>query len=92
MPQVFKVCGYVVFMWFAESNPLEPIHVHVCKGIPAENATKIWITKARKALLCHNKSKIPVHKLHIIIKLIEANVHEIVEKWLDYFGKISFYC
>lgn len=58
MPQVFRVGGYLVFIWYAESNPLEPVHVHVCEGVPSENATKIWITKEHRTLLCHNKSNI----------------------------------
>ena len=40
MPQVFKIGSYVIFIWYAESNPLEPIHVHVSEGVPSENATK----------------------------------------------------
>ena len=51
MPQVFKVGVYLVFLWFAEGVPLEPIHVHVSEGVPSQNATKIWITK-RKRLCC----------------------------------------
>ena len=92
MPQVFRIGGYIVFIWYAESNPLEPVHVHVCEGVPTQNATKIWITKEHKALLCHNKSNIPAHKLSIIMKMIEAQSFEIEGKWLDYFGKITYYC
>ncbi len=92
MPQVFKIGTYLVFMWFAESNPLEPIHVHVCEGVPSENATKIWITKDHHALLAHNKSRIPAHKLSVIMKTIEARASEIVAKWQEYFGEIKYYC
>ena len=79
-------------MWFAESNPLEPVHVHVCEGVPKENATKIWITKNHKCLLAHNKSNIPMHKLNYIIKTLEAHASEIIDKWIEYFGEIKFYC
>ncbi len=92
MPQVFKIGCYVVFMWFAESNPLEPIHVHVCEGVPSENATKIWITKDHRTLLAHNKSNIPSHKLNFIMKTIEARSFEIIAKWKEYFGEIKYYC
>jgi len=92
MPQVFKVGNYLVFLWFAEGVPLEPVHVHVAEGIPSENATKIWITKNHKALLCHNKSNIPHHKLNTIMKILEARSEEIEEKWTEYFGQISYYC
>ena len=92
MPQVFKIGTYLVFLWFAEGVPLEPIHIHVCEGVPNQNATKIWITKSKKAFICHNKSKIPSHKLNIIMKVIEARADEIIEKWKEYFGQISYYC
>ncbi len=92
MPQVFRIGGYVVFIWYAESNPLEPILVHVCEGVPSENATKIWITKEMKTLLAHNKSNIPSHKLNYIMKTIEARAFEIVSLWKQYFGEVRFYC
>lgn len=45
MPQVFKIAGYTVYFWVNENDPLEPVHVHISKGVPSPNATKIWITK-----------------------------------------------
>lgn len=59
MPQVFKVGSFWVYFWANESEPLEPIHVHVSEDAPSENGTKIWITSSGKAYLCHNKSQIP---------------------------------
>ena len=32
MPQVFKVGSYWVYFWSNESEPLEPIHVHIAEG------------------------------------------------------------
>ena len=46
MPQVFKVGPYLVYFWINESEPLEPVHVHVSTGRPEKNATKIWLTRA----------------------------------------------
>ncbi len=57
MPQVFKVGSYFVYFWANESNPLEPVHVHVSIGEPTPNATKIWITKHGRCLCCNNASK-----------------------------------
>lgn len=37
-----------------------------------QNATKIWITKAGKCYLCHNKSNIPERALRNMMKIIEA--------------------
>ena len=31
MPQIFKVGPYTIFFWSNESDPLEPIHVHVAE-------------------------------------------------------------
>ncbi len=39
MPQVFKIDPYWVYFWANESEPLEPIHVHVSEGTPSANAT-----------------------------------------------------
>ena len=92
MPQVFKVSDYLVYFWTNEGKPLEPIHVHITNDVPNINDTKIWITAAGKCLICHNKSKIPNHKLSRIIKIIEARNKEVLDKWQEYFGEISYYC
>ena len=47
MPQVFKIAGYTVYFWVNENDPLEPVHVHIAKGVPlTENIyqkyNKIW--------------------------------------------------
>lgn len=92
MPRIFKIGGYLVFFWSNENDPLEPIHVHVCKGYPSENTTKIWITKSGKALLCNNLSHIPAKSLRDIMDVIEARSDEIINKWYSYFKEISYYC
>ena len=90
MPVYVRYSGWYVYFWTNEKD--EPIHFHIAEGKPSENATKIWITKSKKAFICHNKSKIPSHKLNIIMKVIEARADEIIEKWKEYFGQISYYC
>ncbi|MCD7750368.1 MAG: DUF4160 domain-containing protein [Lachnospiraceae bacterium] len=92
MPQVFKIGGYWVYFWTNENKPLEPVHVHVSKGNPSANATKIWITRAGKCYLCHNNSKIPEHILRNIMRIIEARSDEILKMWQEYFGEVSYYC
>jgi len=92
MPQVFKVGSYVVYFWLNEGKPLEPVHVHVNMGIPSNDATKIWLTKTGKTLLCNNNSRIPANKLKIIMEVIEARHKDIAKKWIEKFGQISFYC
>lgn len=39
MPRVFKIGGYIVYFWINENDPLEPVHVHVCEGVPSPTAT-----------------------------------------------------
>ena len=92
MPQIFKIGSYWVYFWANESNPLEPVHVHVSEGVPKQNATKIWITKSGKCYLCHNNSQIPQHTLRNIMRIIEARYVEIIRKWYDFYGEISYYC
>ena len=92
MPQVFKVGSYWVYFWPNEQDPLEPIHVHIAQGKPIKNGTKVWITKAGKCYLCNNNSKIDERILRNILKVIEARSREIIEKWIDYFGEIRYYC
>lgn len=92
MPQIFKVGSYWVYFWTNEGKPIEPIHVHVSQGSPSGNATKLWITKAGKCLLCHNNSQIPAHVLRNITAIIEARSDEIRAKWLAYFGQIDYFC
>ena len=92
MPQVFKIGSYWVYFWSNENEPLEPVHVHVSTGSPSANTTKIWITQSGKTLLCNNNSGIPEVTLRNIMRIIEARSEEIVKKWNDYFGTITYYC
>lgn len=81
MPQVYKVLGYLIFFWSHEDN--EPVHVHVCKGKPQKDATKIWMEKVPR--LAHNKSDIPVKDLNRIMKWLAANRAMIIMRWHDHF-------
>ena len=92
MPQIFKIGSFWVYFWSNEGVPLEPVHVHVSEGVPAANATKIWITKAGKCLLAHNNSHINSNVLQNILRIIEARNEEVVEKWKNHFGEISYFC
>ena len=92
MPQIFKIGSYWVYFWSNESEPIEPIHVHVAQGSPTANATKIWITRNGGCLLCHNKSKIPLRQLRTIMQTIEARKKDILDLWYETFGQISYYC
>jgi len=92
MPQIFKIGSYVIYFWANEGLPLEAVHVHASEGVPSENATKIWITKAGKCLLSNNNSKIPAKTLKNIMEIIEARNHDVITKWFNFFGETHYYC
>ena len=92
MPKLFKIGCYWVYFWSDESQPLEPVHVHVSEGRPSSNATKIWITATGKCLKCHNKSHIPDNTLRNIMRMIELRAEYIVNRWQERFGEVCFYC
>ena len=53
MPQIFRMGEYWIYFWANENKPLEPIHVHIAKGRPSENATKVWITSTGTVSYTH---------------------------------------
>lgn len=92
MPRIFRMGSYWIYFWANENRPLEPIHVHIAEGAPCANATKIWITASGGCILCNNNSQIPLPILRNIEDTISARSSEIINKWFDYFGEVSFYC
>ena len=92
MPQIFRIGSYIVYFWSNENNPLEPVHVHIAEGRASANATKVWLTSSGKTLLCNNNSQIAKRELRKIMRIIEANSREIMDKWYSQFGELRFYC
>ena len=92
MPLLFSFGQYKVYFWSNENIPREPIHVHVAEGRPTENATKIWISRQGKTVVCHNRSNIPEPRLRLICRAIEANAEDIIMHWQKHFGEMTFYC
>ena len=92
MPQIFRIGSYIVYFWSNENNPLEPVHVHIAEGRASANATKVWLTSSGKTLLCNNNSQIAKRELRKIMRIIEANSKEIMDKWYSQFGELRFYC
>ncbi len=91
MPQIFRIGPYSIYFWSNESDPLEPIHVHISEGRATSNATKIRITSTGKTVICNNNSHIPTNILKKLSRFIEANSSMIIEEWLSRFGEISYY-
>src|SRR5699024_12564428 len=92
LTHVSKIGQNLLYFWANECDPLEPVQVHVAEGAPSANATKVWITKAGKCLLCNNNSQIPDRVLRNILRIIEARSSEVVEKWIAFFGDARFFC
>ncbi len=71
LPKLFTVSGYIVYFWSNENG--EPIHVHVSKGKPVPNATKIWLTRSGGCILASNGSKISSKELNELMEFIVEN-------------------
>ena len=92
MPQILRVGPYSIYFWSNESDPLEPVHVHVSEGRAVVNGTKVWITSTGKTILCNNNSKISPNILKKIMRVIEANSAEIIGEWINRFGEVRYFC
>ena len=92
MPSLFQICGYSVFFWSNENN--EPIHVHIAKGRPTPNATKIWLTSSGGCIVANNNGKVPIKELQELLEIISAQYFLICRAWKEHFKveKVSFYC
>ena len=92
LPKLFSIHGYGIYFWSQENN--EPIHVHVGKGFPSKNDTKLWLTADGGCIIANNNGKIPTHDLNEIMQIVSAQFFLICAKWKEHFkvDKIEFYC
>lgn len=90
MSSIFNFLGYKIYFWTNENN--EPVHVHISKGNPNGNATKVWITSTGGLVVAHNTSVIPKDDLIKILSCIRANILLITSLWLSYFGSLTYMC
>ncbi len=92
MPSLFTIGGYKVYFWSNENN--EPIHVHIAKGKPTPNSTKIWITSRGGCIVANNASHIPINELNEILEIVAAQFFLICAEWRKHFmvSDIQFYC
>ena len=92
MPSVFELFGYKIYFWSNENN--EPIHVHISKGKPEQNSTKVWLTKSGGCILANNNSKIPNKDLNNILDAITSNYFLIIMQWKEFYkiDVVNFYC
>ena len=92
MPSLISVGGYRIFFWSNENN--EPIHVHICKGKPSPNATKVWLTSKGRCVVANNNSHIPKTELNELLGVISAHFFLICSEWRKHFlvDTIRFFC
>lgn len=92
MPSLFSIRGYRVYFWANEFG--EPIHVHVSKGTPTANSTKLWLTKKGGCVVANNNSGIPQHELNDLMEIISAQFELICDRWKEFFAtdEIAYYC
>ncbi|MCL2095708.1 MAG: DUF4160 domain-containing protein [Oscillospiraceae bacterium] len=91
MPNLFQVKNYRVFFWSNEND--EPIHVHISKGRPMPNSTKIWITSEGGCIIANNNGRIPRRELNELLEIISAQYYLICGEWEEHFRKdIKYYC
>ena len=92
MPNLFECLGYKIYFWSNEN--LEPIHVHISKGAPSPNSTKVWLTKSGGCIVANNDSKIGTKELNNLLEAISINYFFIVAQWKIFFGtdEIKYYC
>ncbi|MBR0496202.1 MAG: DUF4160 domain-containing protein [Treponema sp.] len=91
LPSIFKIGSYAIYFWSNEN--CEPVHIHVAKGNPVPNATKVWLTSTGGCILANNNSRIPEHQLNNILKIVSDQFFLICSEWQKHFGKnmLKFY-
>ncbi len=92
VPSLFRIGGYLVFFWSNENG--EPIHVHIARGKPGPNTTKIWLTRSGQCIVANNDSRIPQSDLNELLDVISAQFFLICRKWQEHFcvEDIQFFC
>ncbi len=92
MPSIFEIFGYKIYFWSNENN--EPIHVHISKGIPSKNATKVWLTQSGGCILANNNSRVKNNDLNNLLDAITSNYFFIIAEWKKFncTDEVKFYC
>ena len=83
LPNLFTVSGYKVYFWSNENQ--EPVHVHISKGKPTPNSTKVWLTRTGGCILASNGSSISQKELNELMEIISAQFFLICAEWKKFF-------
>ena len=74
MPKILAAfLGYAFYFWANEN--LEPIHIHVSKGMQSPNSTKFWIT-SDGVELANNDSKISDKELGYLALYYQMEIED----------------
>ena len=84
MPTCFEISGYKIYFWSNENG--EEVHVHIAKGKPVENGTKVWLLSDGSTRLEHNKSRISQHELNKLLRIIDRNYILVLKEWCAHFN------
>ncbi len=92
LPNLFTVSGYKVYFWSNENQ--EPVHVHISKGKPTPNSTKVWLTRTGGCILASNGSSISQKELNELMEIISAQFFLICAEWKKFFltDELKFFC
>ena len=92
LPNLFTVSGYKVYFWSNENQ--EPVHVHISKGKPTPNSTKVWLTRTGGCILARNGSSISQKELNELMEIISAQFFLICAEWKKFFltDELKFFC
>ena len=92
MPNLFTVSGYKVYFWSNENQ--EPVHVHISKGKPTPNSTKVWLTRTGGCILASTGSSISQKELNELMEIISAQFFLICAEWKKFFltDELKFFC
>lgn len=92
MPSLFMIGSLKVYFWSNEFG--EPIHVHLSRGKPTPNATKIWLTSTGQCILASNGSQISKRELDNAMEVIASEFEMICAEWKKHFvtDEIQYYC
>lgn len=79
MPLMFSFKGYKFFFYSNESDPREPLHVHVRKG---ENLAKFWL---KPKIQISDSYGFSGKELNWLMEIIYNRRLEIEESWNEHF-------
>lgn len=90
MPRLYDFLGFKIYFWASDGD--EPVHVHVSRGRPTRNSTKIWLTRAGGCVVARNTSGLTRRELSLVCEFVAAEHSRICSAWeAQLHARVSFY-